>query len=145
MFKRVKFNLANFRFIQSHMSTEAAKIRLGLHSMIFTLHSIFHNLCLTSWSQANHSTFKPLRSIIQTSTNTLDKTSEHFRHCAIFKKYQILSWDGVMKYANLYLMYKVIHDLVPLPLMAYMDRGTNADRITRGDCTIPLRRSAFFS
>lgn len=53
-------------------------------------------------------------------------------YCSIFKINKILSWNDLIKYANLCLVYKIIHDLAPPPLMAYINRRTNTDRITRG-------------
>ncbi len=60
------------------------------------------------------------------------KKSKHFHHSPILKQYQILSWDGLIKYANLCLGYKVSYDLAPLPLLSYINRTTNTNHVPRG-------------
>ncbi len=47
---KIKFNLANFRYARSCMSTKAAK--MFMHSMIFS-HITY---CLITWSQASNQT-----------------------------------------------------------------------------------------
>ena len=137
---RVKFNLANFRFIRNYMSTEAAK--MYVHSMILT-HFIY---CITSWSQANSTTCKPLEALYKQTLKVLDKKPRLFHHCPILEKYSILSWDNLRRYANTCLVYKVTHDLAAPPLSAFITplTGSYITRgVTRGDCIIPHRKSTF--
>jgi len=64
---RVKFNIANFCFIQSHLSTEAAK--MFMYSMVLP-HITY---CLTTWSQAKKTMLKPLESLYKQTIKIFDK------------------------------------------------------------------------
>ncbi len=75
----IKFNLANFRYARSCMSTKAAK--MFMHSMIFS-----HITCLTTWSQASNTSLKPILSLYKQTLKVLDKKSVHHDHCDILKK-----------------------------------------------------------
>ncbi len=67
--------------------------------------------CLTTWSQASITTLKPLESLYKQSLKTLDKKSVQFHHCSILKKYNLLSWDNLMKYVHICLLFKTMHSL----------------------------------
>lgn len=71
-----------------------------MHSVIFS-QMIY---CLTSWSQANHTTLKPLQSLYK---QTLDKKTNQFHRCAILKK----SWENLNKHVNVCLIYKIIDSM----------------------------------
>ena len=139
--KRIKFNLANFKFIRNSMSTQAAM--MYMHSMIFSHMSY----CLTSWSQANHTTLKPLQSLYKQTLKVLDKKPRQFHHCAILRKHNLVSWENMIKHKNACLFYKIIHGMAPPPLREFVTIRTNQHRITRGvmrgDCIIPFRKSTF--
>lgn len=64
---RIKFSLANFRFIRDFMSTEAAK--LYFFSMILS-HITY---CLISWSNTHSTTIKPLERLYKQALKILDK------------------------------------------------------------------------
>ncbi len=92
------------------MSTEPAKV--FVHSMIST-HLKYY---LTSWPKANQSTLKPLETPNKQALKILDKKIKSLQITAQFKKkkiQQILSWDDLIKYANMCLIYKVTHGLGP--------------------------------
>jgi len=137
---RVKFNLSNFRFSRNYMSTEAAKT--FMHSMVIS-HITY---CLTTWSHASATTLKPLQSLYKRTLKTLDKKKVLSHHCPILKKYNLLSWDNLIKYVHVCLMYKIIHGLTSPPLKQFVTTRTGY-RLTRGaargDCIVPLRKSAF--
>ncbi len=139
--KQVKFNLYNFKFIRDCMSLEAAK--MYMFSMVIS-HMTF---CLTTWSQASSVTLKPLESLYKRTLKVFDKKSVHYHHCPILKKYNLLSWENMIKYANVCLMYKIIYGLSSPPLGQLVCIRTTDYRLTRGalrgDCIIPLRRSKF--
>ncbi len=102
---RVRFSLSNFRFIRDYMSSDAAL--MYMHSMIIS-HITY---CLTTWSQASITTLKPLESLYKQSLKTLDKKSVQFHHCSILKKYNLLSWDNLIKYVHICLPFKTMHSL----------------------------------
>ena len=139
--KKVKMSLANFRSIRNDMSAEAAKI--FLHSMIFSHFSY----CITSWSQASQSAKQPLQTLYKQAIKVLDKKPRHYHHCIILKKYNLLNWDSFQKFSGLCLFYKVMHGLAPAPLAEFISQKNRTERVTRGsvrgDCVIPLRKSAF--
>lgn len=138
---RVKFNISNFRFIRHYMSTEAAN--MYMHSMVLS-HITY---CLTTFSQANATTLKPLQSLYNQTLKILDKKSIRYHHCPILVKYKLLSWDNLTVYLNACLMYKIIRGLTSPPLSQFVSIRTAAYRLTRGaargDCIIPFRSSAF--
>ncbi len=128
---RVRFSLSNFRFIHDYMSSDAAL--MYMHSMIIS-HITY---CLTTWSQASITTLKPLESLYKQSLKTLDKKSVQFHHCSILKKYNLLSWDNLIKYVHICLLFKTMHSLSS-PLKQFVNIRTTAHRSTRagerGDC-----------
>ncbi len=137
---RVRFSLSNFRFIRDYMSSDAALIYM--HSMIIS-HITY---CLTTWSHASITTLKPLESLYKQSLKTLDKKSVQFHHCSILKKYNLLSWDNLIKYVHICLLFKTMNSLIS-PLKQFVNIRTTAHRSTRGgergDCIIPFKRSNF--
>ncbi len=138
---RIKFNLNNFRYIPHQMSTQAAK--MYTYSMIFS-HIIY---CLPIWSLASVTSLKPLQSLYKRTVKILDKKPSIFHHCPILQKYRLLSWENMVKYSNLCLVYKIIHGLSSLPLHQFVNIRTADHSRTRGavrgDCIIPFRKSVF--
>ncbi len=122
------------------MSADAAL--MYMHSMIIS-HITY---CLTTWSQASITTLKPLEFLYKQSLKTLDKKSVQFHHCSILKKYNLLSWDNLIKYVHICLLFKTMHSLSS-PLKQFVNIRTTAHRSTRGgergDCIIPFKRSNF--
>ncbi len=98
------------------------------------------------WSHASITTLKPLESLYKQSLKTLDKKSVQFHHCSILKKYNLLSWDNLIKYVHNCLLFKTINSLFS-PLKQFVNIRTTAHRSTRdgerGDCIIPFKRSNF--
>ncbi len=92
-------------------------------------------------------TLKPLESLYKRTLKVFDKKSVHYHHCPILKKYNLLSWENMIKYANVCLMYKIIYGLSSPPLGQLVRIRTTDYHSTRGalrgDCIIPLRRSKF--
>jgi len=123
------------------MSIQAAKT--FMHSMILS----HFTYCLTSWSQANSTILKPLQSLYKQTLKVLDKKPKHFHHCTILLKYNILSWENLTKFINCCQVYKILHGMAPPPLGDFVKLRVTTHRITRevsrGDCIIPLRKSAF--
>ncbi len=138
--KQVKLNLFNFKFIRDYMSLEAAK--MYMYFMVIA-HMTY---CLTTWSQASSVTLKRLESLYKRTSKVFDKKSVHYHHCPILKKYY-LSWENMIKYENVCLMYKIIYGLSSPSLGQLVHIRTNDYRYTRGalsgDCIIPLRLSKF--
>ncbi len=107
----------------------------------FITHTHVHiTYCLTTWSHACITTLKPLESLYKQSQKTLDKKSVQFHHCSILKKYNLLSWDNLIKYVHICLLFKTMNSLFS-PLKQFVNIRTTAHRSTRGgergDCIIP--------
>ncbi|XP_046707928.1 uncharacterized protein LOC124387560 [Silurus meridionalis] len=124
---RVKFNIANFRFIRSNLSLQAAK--MFMYSMVMP-HMTY---CLTTWSQANKTTLKSLESLYKQTIKIVDKKTLRYHHCAILQKHKFLSWENVIKYSNLCLLYKIIHGLSSLPLSQFVNIKNTTQLIQRLD------------
>lgn len=102
--------------------------------------------CLTSWAQANKSTMKSLESLYKHTIKVLVQKPNSFHTCQILNTHRLLSWENLATYSNLCLVYKILLSTAPPPLKRFvMQRaGTHVTRgITRGDCIIPTRKSAF--
>lgn len=140
---KVKFNISNFRFIRSQLSLQAAK--MFMNSMVLS-HITY---CLTTWSQANKTTLKPLESLYKRTIKILDKKPMRYHHCNILQKHKLLSWENLIKYSNLCLIHKIIHNQSSPPLSQFVSirNPTSLQRVTRGaargDCIVPFRKSAF--
>lgn len=138
---RVKFSLANFRYIRSALTFHAAK--LFMDAMIMS-HLTYG---LTSWGQTNSSSLKPLATIYKKTLKILDQKPNSLHHCIILKKYKLLSWENVIKYKNICLVYKILHNTAPPPFNSFIIQRNNSSHntrsTTRGDLVIPLRKSTF--
>lgn len=136
----IKYNLANFRYVRSCMSKRAAM--MFMHSMILS-HITY---CLTTWSQASNTSLKPLLSLYKKTLKVLDKKSIYYHHCHVLKKYNLLNFENLIIYADLCLVYKILHGLAPPVLCQFVSTAPNALRSTRsaarGDCIVPFRKSA---
>ena len=123
------------------MTTDAAKIYM--HAMIMS----HFTYCLTSFAQANKTALKPPETLYKLTLKVLDRKSNTYHHCLILRKYKLLSWENLIKYANLCLIFKILHNKAPPPLQQCITQRSNTNRTTRGssrgDCVVPLRKSAF--
>lgn len=103
--------------------------------------------CLTTWSQANKTTLKPIESLYKQTIKILHKKPQRYHHCNILQKHHLLGWENVIKYSNLCLIYKIIHGLSSPPLSHFVNIRRSTHRVTRGaareDCIVPLCKSAF--
>lgn len=117
--------------------------KIFLHSVILC----HFNYCVTSWSQASQRAKRPLEVLYKQAIEVLDKKTRHYHHCAILKKYNLLNWYSLHRFADLCLIYKVLHNMVPAPLGEFISQRNNTERVTRScarsDCVIPLRDSLF--
>lgn len=139
---KLKFNIANFRYIRGSLTTEAS--HLYLHSMIFS-HFMY---CMTSWSQGCKTALRPLESVYKQALKIHDKKSRKHHHCAIFKKYDVLKFENLIFYNNVCFLFKIIHNIAAPPLRQFItlcsDRMTRTTRSTvRGECSLPKCRTAF--
>ncbi len=133
--RKIKFSLSNFRFIRNSMTMDAAKFYIN--AMIVS-HLTY---CLTSVAQGNKTTLKPLEMLYKQSLKVLDRKPNSYHHCLILKKHNLLSWDNLIKYANLCLVFKILHNAAPPPLQTFIIQRSNNNRATRGsargDCVVP--------
>ena len=137
----IKFNLSNFRHIRNCLTTNAAT--LYFNAMIMSHLSY----CLTSWAQAPCTTLKSVQSAYHQAIKVLDKKPNSYHHCNCLRNHKLLSWDNLVKFTDACLVYKILHNLAPPPLSAFIKQKTTDDSRTRSaarrDCIIPRRRSAF--
>ena len=114
-----------------------------MHAMIFPHLSY----CITTWSQAGKTTTKPMHSLYKYTLKVLDKKAIKYHHCDIISKYNLLSYDNFVHYANMCLMYRIIHNLAPPPLKEFVSLCSDNIKQTRaairGNCIIHLRRTEF--
>uniref|UniRef100_A0A4W5Q9E1 Reverse transcriptase domain-containing protein n=1 Tax=Hucho hucho TaxID=62062 RepID=A0A4W5Q9E1_9TELE len=138
---RVKFSLANFRYIRNALTFNAAK--LFMDAMIVS-HLTY---CLTSWGQTNSLSLKPLATLYKKTLKALDQKPNSLHHCIILNNHKLLSWEDVIKYKNICLVYKILHNTAPAPFNSFIIQRNNSRQITRsttrGDLLIPFRKSTF--
>lgn len=116
----------NFRHIRHQMSTQAAK--MYMHSMILS-HITY---CLPIWTQAGVTSLNPLQSLNKQTVKILDKKPIIYHHCPILQKNSLLSWENVIKYSNLCLLYKIISGLSSPPLHQFINIRTADHRVIIG-------------
>lgn len=94
------------------MNTDPAK--LYMNAMIMS-HLTY---CLTSFAQANKKTkhLNHLKHCINKNLKVLDQKSNTFHHLLILGKSKLFSWDNLIKYPNLCLIFKILHNTAPPPL-----------------------------
>ena len=101
--------------------------------------------CLISWSNTHSTTIKPLEILYKQALKILDKKTYHYHHCSILRKYQLLTWDNLIKFKNISLIYQIRHGLAPPPLCDFIHFRSSEVRVTRGamreDCIIPRRKT----
>ena len=68
-------------------------------------------------------------------------------HCTILNNHKLLSWEDVIKYKNICLVFKILHNTAPPPLKSFIIQRNSSNQITRsatrGDLLIPFRKSTF--
>ncbi len=74
---------------------------------------------------------KPLESLYKQALETLDKKPFRFHPCHILKKYKLLSWENLIMYKNICLVYKIMHGLAPPPLSCFQNFKSTANVATR--------------
>ncbi len=102
-----KFNLANFRIIWNIFINEAAV--LFMNSM-FIPHITY---CMTSWTQTSRYFLKPVEIISKQTLKVLDKKPNSFHHCSILTKFSILSWEHLIQFADLVIIFKILNGFAP--------------------------------
>ncbi len=135
----MRFNLSNFRYIRNNLTTDSAKLYLSAMIMPYMTY------CVTTWALACKSTLRPVEIAYKQALKVLDKKPKTHHHCNILKKYELLSWENIITYADSTLVYKILHGLAPPPLKEFIKINTNRSTRagSRGDCLVPLRKSAF--
>ncbi len=100
--------------------------------------------CLTSWSQACKTTLKPIHSTYKQAMKVMDKKPLRHHHCSILEKHALLSWNNVIKFHYVNLVYKILHGLAPPPLTGFINQSSRFTRlVTTGSLLVPLRKSTF--
>ena len=141
VYNRVKFSLANFKYIRNALTFNAAK--LYMDAMIMSHLSY----CTTSWGQTNSLSLKPIATLYKKTLKVLDQKPNRSHHCIILNNYKLLSWEDLIKYKNICLVFKILHITAPPPLNSFIIQPKSSNQITRGttrgDLLIPFRKSTF--
>lgn len=138
----LKYNLVNFRHIRNSLT-------FGIKYMPkCNDHAPFFLYCITSWSQACKTVTKPLESLYKSSLKIHAKKPRHYHHCHVLAKYGILSFENLIIHSNVCLLHKIIYNAYAPPLKKFVTLcSENTARVTRsvtrGECSIPQRRSQF--
>ena len=140
----LKYNLANFRYIRNSLTLEASSTYLNA---MIKPHFLY---CVTSWSQACKTVTKPLELLYKSSLKIHAKKPRHYHHCHVLAKYDILSFENLIIHSNVCLLHKIIHNAYAPPLKKFVTLcSENTVRltrsVTRGECSIPQRRTQFGS
>ena len=138
--QRVRFSLANFKYIRNTMTFNAAK--LYVNAMVMS-HLTY---CLTSWGHTNASTLKPLETLYKQTLKVLDQKPNSSYYCTILHKHKLLSWEDVIKHRNICLLFKILHGFAPPPLNSLINQRSTFQinrSTTRGDLSIPQKKSTF--
>lgn len=134
-------NLYTFRLIRDYLPFHAA--HTFMHCMIFS----HINYCICSWSQANKTTIKPLQIIYNRAVKILDKKPIRSHHCLSLDKLKIMSFENLVRCAQLKLIHKCLHQLAPQVLSQSVVLLTTGGSRTRGaqsgNCQVPRRKTTF--
>ncbi|KAG5850349.1 hypothetical protein ANANG_G00081360, partial [Anguilla anguilla] len=110
----LKFNLANFRHVRNSLTVEASKTYLN--AMILSHFSY----CMSSWSQANKTALRPLKSLYKSALKIHDKKTRQYHHCHVLTKYNMLNLENFIMYSSVCLIFKIIHNAAPPPLRNFV-------------------------
>lgn len=139
---KLKFNLMNYKHIRNSLTTEASNIYFN--AMIVP-HLLY---CMSSWSQACKTSLKLLESLYKRAIKIHDKKPRQYHHCKVLSKYNILSFENLIKYNQISVLYKIIHNIAAPPLRKFVtlnsDRLNRVTRSTaRGECSVPRCRTTY--
>ncbi len=139
----LKFISSFNSFIRNSLSSEPAKSFLNTMILSHVLYRIF------SWSQANKTALNPIKSLYITKLyKTWIKKPRLSYHCNLISKYKMLSFKNLVKFFDIRLGHKIIHNAAPRPpLKNFMQPcsemlGRALRTVSRVDCSIPERSSA---
>ena len=103
--------------------------------------------CMKSWTQVNSTTLRPISSLHKQALKVLDRKPKLYHHCYILDKYNLLSWENILKHTDACLIFKIISGKAPPPLCTFIQQKQCNNKTTRsalrGDCVVPLRSSSF--
>ena len=78
--------------------------------------------CMTSWEQTNSLSLKPLATLYKKAVKVLDQKPNSSPHCNILNVCKLLSWEDVIKYKNICLVFKIQHNTAPPPLNSIINQ-----------------------
>ncbi len=122
MSKTIKTNLNCFRMIRPCISLKAAQ--RFMHAMILS-HMII-------WGQASQSVVKPVMSLYKQTLKVMDQKPMKWHHCQILQRYNLLSFDNLLKFSFIKTVFKCIHGLAPNIVCQWIQKLSSDGAKTRG-------------
>ena len=75
---------------------------------------------------------RPLESLYKNALKIHDKKTCQYYNCKILDKHNFLNFENCIVYANVHLMFKIIHNAAPPPLRNFVTLGSEfSARATR--------------
>ncbi len=134
----IKTNLNCFRMIRPCISLKAAQV--FMHAMILS-HMTY---CAIIWGQASQSVVKPVMSLYKQTLKVMDQKPMKWHHCQILQKYNLLSFDNLLKFSFIKTVFKCIHGLAPDIVCQLIQKLSSDGAKTRGavsgNCRVRRRR-----
>lgn len=106
-----KYNLANFRYIRTCLTTPVAKLYMNAMKIPHLTYD------MTSWTRVNCTTLRPILSLHKQTLKVLDRKPELYHHCYIFDEYNLLSWESILKQTDGCPIVKIINGKAPPSLL----------------------------
>lgn len=109
--KLVKYNavLQIKTHIRNSLTIEASKT--FLHAIIFS-HLHYYISC---WSQASKTVLKPIEILFKQALRVFDRKSLNHHHCNVLSKYSLLSFENLILFSEVRLVFKIIHTAAAPP------------------------------
>lgn len=76
--------------------------------------------CLTNWSQLSDTSLQSVERLYKQSLKVWDKKHNSYYHCHILSKYHLFSWENIIRFHDIVLVYKILHSLAPPPLQEFV-------------------------
>ncbi len=105
-------------------------------------------MIISCWSQVNKKPWKPIQVPLKQALKVFDRTSLSYHHCYILSKHSLFSFENLILFSEVQLVFRIIHDASPPPLKSFFQLWSEQmSRTSRcalnSDLNIPLQRTTF--